>query len=148
MISPYKRSFHDDVIKWKHFPRYWPFVRGIHRSPEHSPHKVQWHGAFMFSSIGARINGWVNNCESGHLRHIRPHYDATVIYSINGNRKEYMQRKLDKATCYHCQEKYANLTTRWTRMRSDTSCDNTRPLTLEAFLFAQIAKSVTGACFL
>ena len=25
-------SWHDDVIKWKHFPRYWPFVRGIHRS--------------------------------------------------------------------------------------------------------------------
>ena len=24
---------HDDVIKWKNFPRYWPFVRGIHRSP-------------------------------------------------------------------------------------------------------------------
>ena len=24
---------HDDVIKWKHFPRYWPFVRGIHRGP-------------------------------------------------------------------------------------------------------------------
>ena len=23
---------HDDVIKWKYFPRYWPFVRGIHRS--------------------------------------------------------------------------------------------------------------------
>ena len=23
---------HDDVIKWKLFPRYWPFVRGIHRS--------------------------------------------------------------------------------------------------------------------
>ena len=22
----------DDVIKWKHFPRNWPFVRGIHRS--------------------------------------------------------------------------------------------------------------------
>ena len=21
---------HDDVIKWKYFPRYWPFVRGIH----------------------------------------------------------------------------------------------------------------------
>ena len=31
--------FHDDVIKWKHFPRYWPFVRGIHRSPVNSPHK-------------------------------------------------------------------------------------------------------------
>ena len=25
-------AWHDDVIKWKHFPRYWPFVRGIHRS--------------------------------------------------------------------------------------------------------------------
>ena len=27
---PTKRS-HDDIIKWKHFPLYWPFVRGIHR---------------------------------------------------------------------------------------------------------------------
>ena len=23
---------HDDVLKWEHFPRYWPFVRGICRS--------------------------------------------------------------------------------------------------------------------
>ena len=22
---------HDDIIKWRHFPRYWPFVREIHR---------------------------------------------------------------------------------------------------------------------
>ena len=42
---------HDDVIKWKHFPRYWPFVRGIHRSPVNSPHKSQWRGALMFSLI-------------------------------------------------------------------------------------------------
>ena len=34
-------SQHDDVIKWKHFPRYWPFVRGIHRSPVNYPHKGQ-----------------------------------------------------------------------------------------------------------
>ena len=33
--------YHDDVIKWKHFPRNRPFVRGIHRSPMHSPHKGQ-----------------------------------------------------------------------------------------------------------
>ena len=44
---------HDDVIKWKHFPRYWPFVRGIHRSPVNSPHKGQWRGALMFSLICA-----------------------------------------------------------------------------------------------
>ena len=28
-----KQAVHDDVIKWKHFLRYWPLVRGIHRSP-------------------------------------------------------------------------------------------------------------------
>ena len=39
---------HDYVIKWKHFPRYWPFVRGIHRSSVNSPHKGQWRGALMF----------------------------------------------------------------------------------------------------
>ena len=39
---------HDDVIKWKHFPRYWPFVRGIHRSLVNSPHKGQWCGALIF----------------------------------------------------------------------------------------------------
>ena len=33
---------HDDVIKWKHFPRYWPFVWGIHRFTVNSPHKGQW----------------------------------------------------------------------------------------------------------
>ena len=42
---------HDDVIKWKHFPRYWPFVREIHRSPVNFPHKGQWRGALMFSVI-------------------------------------------------------------------------------------------------
>ena len=52
------RVFHDDVIKWKHFPRYWPFVRGIHRSPVNSPHKGQWRGAMMFSLICVWINGW------------------------------------------------------------------------------------------
>ena len=44
-------NIHDDVIKWKHFPRYWPFLRGIHRWPVNSPHKGQWRGALMFSLI-------------------------------------------------------------------------------------------------
>ena len=56
---------HDDVIKWKHFPRYWPFVRGIHRSPVNSPHKGQWRGALMFSLICAWTNGWANNRNAG-----------------------------------------------------------------------------------
>ena len=37
-VFPFLRSY-DDVIKWKYFPRYWPFVRGIHRSLVNSPHK-------------------------------------------------------------------------------------------------------------
>ena len=71
--------YHDDVIKWKHFPRNWPFVRGIHRSPVNSPHKGQWRRALMFSLISVWINGWVNNREAGDLRCYRPHYDVTVM---------------------------------------------------------------------
>ena len=29
-------AYHDDVIKRKHFPLYWPFVRGIHRWIPHT----------------------------------------------------------------------------------------------------------------
>ena len=72
---------HDDVIKWEHFLRYWPFVRGIHRSPVHSPHKGQWRGASIFSLICARINDWTNNREAGDLRRHRAHYDVTVMWS-------------------------------------------------------------------
>ena len=36
LVAPWvvQTTIHDDVIKWEHFPRYWPFVRGIHRSPK------------------------------------------------------------------------------------------------------------------
>ena len=30
-LLEWKHSNHDDAITWKCFPRYWPFVRGIHR---------------------------------------------------------------------------------------------------------------------
>ena len=70
---------HDDVIKWKHFPRYWLFVQGIHRSLVNSPHKGQWDWALMFSLICARINGWVNNHDGGELRRHRAHYDVNLM---------------------------------------------------------------------
>ena len=70
---------HDDVIKWKHFPCYWPFVLWIHRSPVNSPHKGLWCGALMFSLICAWTNGGVNNREAGDLRRHRAHYDVTVM---------------------------------------------------------------------
>ena len=67
---------HDDVIKWKHFPRNWPFVRGIHRSgPGEFPTQrpvtpVTW------------INRWVNNHEAGDLRRYRAHYDVIVMDGV------------------------------------------------------------------
>ena len=84
-ISHRNSSKHDDVIKWKHFPRYWSFVRGIQRSPVNSLHKGQWRGALMFSLIGARINGWVNIHEVSDLRRHRAHYDVTVMNSNSRN---------------------------------------------------------------
>ena len=76
---------HDDVIKWKHFPCYCPFVRGIHRSPVKSPHKGQWRGALMFSSICVLINSWVNNREAGDLRCYCAHYDVIVMILTIGS---------------------------------------------------------------
>ena len=83
--------WYDDVIKWKHFPRY--------RSPVNSPHKGQWHGALMSSLICARISGWVNSREAGDLRRHRVHYDVTVMrkhdkykFSITGSGRVQLTR--------------------------------------------------------
>ena len=75
--------FHDDVIKWKHFPCYWPFVRRIHRSPVNSLYKGQWRGALMFSLVWAWRNGCVNNRDAGDLRRHRAHYDVTVMFIVD-----------------------------------------------------------------
>ena len=80
LIKWWNSILHDDVIKWKHFPRYWPFVRGIHRSPVNSPHKGQWRGALMFSLTCVWINDCVNNREAGDLRRYRAHYDVIVMH--------------------------------------------------------------------
>ena len=66
---------HDDVINRKHFPRYWPFLRGIHRSPVDFPHKGQWR--WYLNCIWT--NGWANNRDAGDLRHHRAHYDVSVL---------------------------------------------------------------------
>ena len=79
MINSCNAAHHDDVIKWKYFPRYWPIVLGFHRSPVNSPHKGHWRGALMFSLICTRINVWVQNGETGDLRRYRAHYDVIVV---------------------------------------------------------------------
>ena len=72
------RRNHDDVIKWKHCPRHWPYLRGIHRLPRSSLHKCQWHETLMFYFTFAWTNGWVNNRIAGDLRRHPAHYDVTV----------------------------------------------------------------------
>ena len=100
---------HDDAMEWKHYPRYWSFVRGrgIHWSPVNSPHKGQWRGALMFSLICAWINGWVNNREAGNLRRHRAHYDVTVMSTSLSDLVPTMmwialwvQRRYNTAVCF------------------------------------------------
>ena len=50
----------DYAIKWKPIQRYWPFVRGIHRSTMSSPDR-----------------------EAGDLRHHYTHHDVTVMVDEN-----------------------------------------------------------------
>ena len=70
---------HDNVIQWKHFPRYWPVVWGIHPSTVNSPHKGQWRGALLFSLICTWIHGWVNNHAAGDLIRHCTHHDVIVM---------------------------------------------------------------------
>ena len=72
-------KMHDGVINWKHFPRYWPFLRGIHRWPVNTPQKGQWRGALMFPLICTPINDWAINREAGDLSRHRAHYEVTVM---------------------------------------------------------------------
>ena len=111
--------YHDDVIKWKHFPRYWPFMRGIHRSPVNSPHKGQWRGALMFSLICTWINSWVNNREAGYLRRHRAHYDVIVMVVVQ-----------DKGTTgYHISFTLRHLPWDW-NMKEITSYQNKFSITI------------------
>ena len=64
----YSSKVYDDVVKWKHFPRFRTFVRRIHRSLVDSPHKVQWRGILMCSLIYAWRNSWANMRHVGVLR--------------------------------------------------------------------------------
>ena len=71
-------QWHDGVIKRKHFPRYWPFVREFTgNSPVPAQRPVT--RSLMFSLICVWINGWVNNRGTGDLRRYRAFYDVTVM---------------------------------------------------------------------
>ena len=79
---------HDDVIKWKHFPRYWPFVRGIHRSPVNSPHKGKWRGTlncvFFDLRQNIRLSKWRGWWFETPSRPLWRHRDAPPWFSTRG----------------------------------------------------------------
>ena len=74
--------WHDDVIKWKHFPRYWPFVRVIHRHRWIPLTKASDAEFWCFLWSIPWINSWINNREAGDLRHHRAHYDVIVMDAV------------------------------------------------------------------
>ena len=67
-------TLHDDVIKWKKFQHYWPFVRGIEFPAQRLVTRI-----FNVFLDRAWINGWVSNREAGDLRRHRNHYDVTIM---------------------------------------------------------------------
>ena len=102
-------TWHDDFIKWKHFPRYRPFVQGIHWWPVNSPHKGQWRGALMFSLIYVWINDWVNNREVGDLRRYRAHYDVIVMDSFRLNWYAYIMLPYSSKVVQFCSSYHSQI---------------------------------------
>ena len=110
---------HDDVIKWKHFPHYWQFVRGNSPVTSEFPRtKASDAGLWSFSFIYTWINSWINNGEAGNLRRHRAHYDVTVMKAAN-------QVKQNKDT-HRNQQRYSSImkslvtitvTSKWARWR-------------------------------
>ena len=77
ILKDHHNYIDDDVTKWKHFPRYWPFMRGdppvTGGFPSQRP--VTWSFYVFFDlSLNKR---WGNNRDSGDLRR---HRDITVMW--------------------------------------------------------------------
>ena len=49
-------TYYCDVMIWKHFPHYWPFVRRIHRSPANQTGLVMWCFGFHFIMLNRLLN--------------------------------------------------------------------------------------------
>ena len=73
---------HEAVIRWEHFPHYWPFVGVMHRSPVISPQWSPVTRRFDVFLICARINVWVNIREARDLRSHRTHRDVIVMVHL------------------------------------------------------------------
>ena len=99
---------------WRHqmdvFPRYWPFVRGIHRLPVIPAQRPVTQSFEVFFHLKYR---WVNNDEAGDLRRHRCHYDVTVMESsFCSNTRSFIQL-LSKCPCPLCKRMLRHDTRKW-----------------------------------
>ena len=79
ITSHKKEKNYDDVIQWKHFPRYWQFC-GEFTGPRWIPRtKASDAERWCFLWSAPWINDWANNRESGDLRRHRANYDVIVM---------------------------------------------------------------------
>ena len=72
-----------DVIKWEQLLCYWPFVRGIYRSPVDSPHEGHKELWCLLWSVPEQTNE--QTIEMPVIWDAIAHYDVTVIYWLNIN---------------------------------------------------------------
>ena len=75
-------NLHDDIMKMKRFPRHWPSVRGIHRSPVDSPHKSSVRKDMIFSLMLALTRCWQNDRVAGDFRGHDANCDVTLMAYI------------------------------------------------------------------
>ena len=90
------RVTYNDVIKWKHSPRYWPFVW----SPVNSPPKGQWRGALVFCLICAWIIGWENKDQAGDLVYLIWNLEHLCIYTACCDTRLYSHRMEGRCQLY------------------------------------------------
>ena len=70
---------HDDVIKWKHFSRYWPLCGDCTGHRWIPLTKATDAELLCFLWSAPWINGWVNNREAGESRRHRAHHDVILM---------------------------------------------------------------------
>ena len=71
---------HDGITKWKHFPRYWPFFAGNSLVTGEFPSQRKVTQSFdILFDLRLKKKDWVNNWDTGDLRHHHAQYDIIVM---------------------------------------------------------------------
>ena len=69
---------HDDIIKWKYFPRYWTFLGESIGTGGFPSQKPVTRSSDVFFDMRLNKN-WANNWQAGDLKRHRAHYDVIIM---------------------------------------------------------------------